>query len=630
MLQATLTTRAIVRGVRLYHRASVASASAQVDLRASVGASPGISSYNSSSPHNRLDSIGCDQSHRVSASKNSDSAIRIPENSSTCESSHTHRNNNYGSTSSRQQQIHVHVGNVTKMLRYQEFSPRESRPANSSRKESRRGEISNQDYAAPNRTASPLPSSTAHLKSNPKLKRDTSNTGISNERPRWRNRKETTRSEKHISPKKQNNVATSEWIQVSSTPPMSKLSDLFPSLNRIIEFELQKGVIDLNIMERLKHTSDSNYTTVLHALDELHASKSLYATETINDVNSTIPLWTPDSSSPMILEARVQLSYRAQPVGWFIRLPCRSLVNAVLNHVRRANKLLLTSVEYSKLKQERKKWREGLWKGVYVEYESTAEKKANQSALEDELHDEKELMWGHGNIREEVEEYATLDPLEGQSDTTTSFYSDQHDNEGADYVQSYMQNHPFPSQVVMPSSYQPLRSGSTIVSVREFSPSLSDISFTADKHIPWEQHAFHMSPLLKISDSVVRVETSDLSVTEEDIQFLFRGYDLASISDSTESTDLPFGFDSFLKSLGWNIPGNGNAEILVQGIHAPRERIPKRGQTKGVPIRANSHTFLVRLSSPAEARMAVRDINGYFLREFGDRLHVTAFPSSDL
>ena len=89
-------------------------------------------------------------------------------------------------------------------------------------------------------------------------------------------------------------------------------------------------------------------------------------------------------------------------------------------------------------------------------------------------------------------------------------------------------------------------------------------------------------------------------------------------------------YDAFLKSLGWNIPGNGNAEILVQGIHAPRERIPKRGQTKGVPIRANSHTFLVRLSSPAEARMAVRDINGYFLREFGDRLHVTAFPSSDL
>ncbi len=584
--QSIAASRAAFHRVRLIHQSSVALSLAQVD--------------------DVSDSIAVHHSNRVSSSTVSDLSLRVPENDN-----------------ARRTYQRIQVSNFTKMLRYQENSSHEPRRIKLSRQESggdykrRRELISNQDdYAAP---ASP----TTHQKG-------------TNERPRWRTRQKAARSETHIVPNERNRAATSEWIQVSSTPVMSKLSDLFPSLNQIIEFELQKGIVDLDVLERLKHNSGTRYNAAFQALDELDASNSFYTTEPINNDKTTIPLWTPSSSinsqqtyqdvCPMIQEARLQLSNRAHPKGWFLRLPCRSVVNAILNHVRLANKQLLYSVHINNLKQQRKKWREGLWKGVHADYESLAEKKEMQSALENDHDDEKELMWGCGGLGQDVEEIPPLDrPAVGESDNAITFNADHQDDEVSAYLQSYMQKYSFPSQRTVPPSYQPLKSGSTIVSVREFLP--YEISLADKKLIPWEQHAFYLSPLLNISDTVARVETSDLNVSEEDIQFLFRGYDLKTIPEIIESTTLSFGYDTFLQSLGWNIASNGNV-MLVNGGHEAHEKFSMRRRAKGVTSRVNSHTFLVRFASSAEARMAIRDYNGHS-REHGERLHVTAFPSSD-
>ena len=597
--QSVSGSRTTLHLVRLHHRSSVASASASASalVQADVRTSPSyyFSSHNTSSPH-----------HDIS------------------DSNQLHQSNPSFQTTDNYNGHESTLGNG----RISSHKPRNENISNR-----------NKNYGDNIRHASSL-SPSAHQTIQPKLRRNQHRASIY-ERPRWRDNQKVTRSETRIGPKKQINVASTEWIQVSSTPPMSKLSDLFPSLNQIIEFELQKGIIDLDVLERLKHDSGASHTAAFRALGELDASNSLYTTEKINDDNPNIPLWTPASSSnspdaypdnyPIVQEARIQLSYRAQPVGWFLRLPCRSVVNAVLNHVRLANKQLLNSVQLNNLKQDRKKWRECLWKGVYADYESLAEKKDMRSALDKEHHDEKELMWGYGKLGQDIEDNSVLESsVVGESDTATTFDDDRRNDEGNDYLQSYMQRHPFPSQLMNSSSYRPLKSGSTIVSVREFSPYLADVALSDKKHVPWEQHAFHLSPLLNISDSVVRVETSDLNVSEEDIQYLFRGYDLKSIPESTELTTLPSGIDKIIESLGWNVQCNGNADMLVHGKHAPYERGSERGHTKGAPNRANRNTFLVRFSSPAEARMAVRDTNGQFIREYGERLQVTLFPSSGL
>lgn len=595
--QSILVWRAALHRVRLYHR-------------------PALSS---TSPHDMSDSIDMLQSNRVSSSKNSDSSRRVPENTDfTLRGSGMHQQ--------------IHVGNFMKMLRYQDTASHEPPNENFSRKvrvsdsTPRRGLMSNQDGDA----ASPSP--TTHLKANPELRRKQSQ-AVASERPSWRNRQKVKLPETHVAPKKQNNVATSEWIQVSSTPPMSKLSDLLPSLNQILEFEQQKGIIDLNVLESLKHNSSAR--SVFRSLDELDGSNSLYTTEVISDGRTAIPLWTPTSSDnsqhsymldacPMIQEARIQLSICAHPVGWFLRLPCRSVVNAVLNHVCLANNQLLNSVQISSLKHERKKWREGLWKGVYAEYESCAEVKDMQLALENDHLDEKEMMWGYGNLEQDEECSLLESAAVRESDPGTAY--DQN-NEGKRYLQSYIQKHPFPSQLLRLSSYRPLKSGSKIVSVREFTPLMSE--FTDEKHIPWDQCAFYLSPLLNISDSVIRLETSDLYLSEEDIQQIFRGYDLKSIPEIIESATLPYGFDAFIRALGWNIASGSNVDMTAKGNYEPNENISMRGRTKKMTRREKTNTFLVRFASPSEARMAIRDINRN-LREYGDRLHVTAFPSSDL
>jgi len=530
---------------------------------------------------------------------------------------------------------------------------------------------------------------------------------ISRERPRWRNKNVSDNRPKMNTDTKVK-VTTSEWIKVSNIPPMSKLSDVFPSLNQIIEYEMQKGIIDLDALD---NTGFDNVTS--HALDSVGALNSLYSTKQISDGKRSIPLWTPPSSDsdegetfPMILEARVHLSYRARPMGWFLRLPNRSVVHAVLNHVRRAEneqwgKWHLPN-EAKNLKHQRKKWREGLWKGVWNEYERGVNEENTRVALEDESHDEKELMWGDGLKEEEEEDDNSLvkSPLEEGVEMTESCHAVEQKNDvdaeekehgtgaekqqnevdadeqkndiGAegqqndidaeeqqnavdsekldaekqkkaekqkdsarDYIEEYSQSHPFPTQLAKPNAthtplYQLVKSGSTALSIREFAPYPSDNSLSSNNHNdhpPWEQHSFHLSPLLNLSDSVIRVETENLRINEEDIQYFFRGYDLEAIMpESREATSFPSCYSDFPKSIGWNVNMQGNVDFIVKGNADPQRQQSKypRNRDEKVPIGARRHTFLVRFATSADARMAVRDKKG--TTRDGLRLSVTQYP----
>ena len=460
------------------------------------------------------------------------------------------------------------------------------------------------------------------------------------ERPSWRNgRKRYRKREKKQQQQRstlENNlrkkpvITTSDWIQVSNTPPMSKLSDLYPSLNRIIKYELQKGIIDLDALGSLDSSVDS---VTLNALNGVGALETLYSTQTIND-GGVIPLWKPDTSDdfdatvvggdnkdscPMLLEARIHLSYRARPMGWFLRLPNRSVVHAVLNHVRRAR----YSYHDINLKDERRNWREGLWRGVYDEYERVANEKYDDH--------EKELMWGEGD--------AVLESLKGSGcddefmQTSSAGEGDeegveqQQEDSVEDYLQTYIEAFPFPSESAQANNvstpkaeHQLLKVGSMPLKIREFLPYPSDISELSSEfaQAPWEQHSFHLSPKLNLSDSVVRVETRDLRINEKDIKFWYRGYEMEEIlpvSEEEESTSnnnstLSTCLTDFPESrLGWNMNVTGNnVNCVIKGI--PEAQLAFEPKRKGVPIRANRNTFLVRFATPADARMAVRDTDG--------------------
>jgi hypothetical protein len=474
---------------------------------------------------------------------------------------------------------------------------------------------------------------TANTKSNSQAKSHNEN-AYKEDRPRWRSRNNSAESSVIVNATSLRNVATSEWLHIYNTPLMSKLSDLFPCLNQIINYELAKGIIDLDTVLHDPRYFDSHLRVA--ALEKVGATlDTLYPTSQIinDDDNSSenIPLWSPreeyttiNPSSlydicPMILEARVQLSYRALPVGWFVRLPSRSVVHAVINHIRRAEQDKWASSNDDKiLKQHRKEWREGLWKGVYAEYEYAAGKKEMMLSVQQEGRDEKELMWGDKWDEESTDELLLENATEG-GDGNQTLPLEASEKNADDYIQRYSQSHPYsPSQSMdqvtrQASPYHLMKSGSKILSVREFSPHPPNISSSSKENLPWEQHAFSLSPHLKLSDSVVRVETSDLTATEEDIQYFFRGYDLMGIKEETKQDVYFDAFTTYTRSIGWNITSTGIVDLLtVEGKHTDRKHGTQR-------------VFLVHFASSAEARMAIRDKDGKLEEGFGWSL--TAYPN---
>ena len=494
---------------------------------------------------------------------------------------------------------------------------------------------------------------------------------LASERPSWRdgwhksnnnrqyNNKQRRSKKKNRKPqqpelKLPTHVSTSEWVEISGTPPNTKLSDLYPSLNSIIEYELNKGILDLDSLGSLDGVDDAT----MKALNSVDALKTLYPEQNINgdNGNNILPLWTPSSdyfdslqkgggdACPIICEARIHLSYRARPMGWFLRFPNRSVVNAVLNHVRRAR----YSWHDLSLKEARRDWREGLWRGVYDEYEVKANEKERDMALKEEDHDEKELMWGEEFTTEEekvVVEAAEDTEIQGDLAPETTGQEESDDNMQASDIEDYMNNYseafPFPrqGQSATPSASpnQLLKVASMPLKIREFLPYPSDTTIDSEhqRQPPWEQHSFHLSPTLNLSENVVRVETEDLRVNERDVRFWFRGYDTESIQlkeNSDESTDnglTPDLAEYPEKQLNWNVNGvskdQSNVDFLIKGI--TQRDLKYEYKRKGTPIKSTRNTFLVRFATSSDARMAVRDQGGKPAYRGGPFISMSQYPN---
>ncbi|KAL7520727.1 hypothetical protein ACHAWX_005436 [Stephanocyclus meneghinianus] len=461
-------------------------------------------------------------------------------------------------------------------------------------------------------------------------------------------------------------VTTSEWVLVSNIPPMSKLSDLFPSLSEILEFEIKKGIIDLdkllNNKDNANHASPSQNQESHDRLKAIHALPSLYTSQTIRP-NTGIPLWTfhphPNKSLPaqLILEARLHLSYRARPAGWFLRFSNRSVAHAVRCHVREAEKheaLMREQFDGERraIRRERREWTEGLWRRVWEDCEAEGVAKKNASMLEKEGGEERELMWGDDSLREQGLDESDIadsgvdvetflgDDMELQGD---SVRGNPPGGQSVDeFFDEYSRSHPYPMQSTeMPSvesvfGYHHLKCGSATLRIQEFTP--TDLH-SETKQPSWEQNSFHLGNLLDLSDSVVRVENSALTTTVDEVNYLFRGYDLKSIwPDLTGHKEhLPSWLVDLPKSIGWNlsrydatdnVTSQVAVDILLKGKNRDKQFSHGNRQQDKTIDRPTQNMFIVRFATPADARMAVRDKQGIELNK--RRLLLSQYPRVDM
>ena len=415
------------------------------------------------------------------------------------------------------------------------------------------------------------------------------------------------------------NVAKSSWILVENTPNSANVSDLYQSLNEILEFEVGKGIIDLDGI--------ANNEKALAALEKIGASESLYTTQAIEDED--IPLWTPGGDPavgggarcPLLEEARPYLSYWARPTGFFLRLPNRSVAHALLKHLEKAGALLaeekkLQTAENWRLGKEREEWVTGLWKKVQADYAQENAHKRIQGSSQGE-----EEMTTQDPPDEDTSK--SLDLSEGEcDDSRVSEGSDS--DEVFDFLQEYSESNPYPLRSATlnpePSDFGVLRCGSMRVSVKPFVPFQDPNPETRQREgeklrtVPsWEQHAFEISGNLRLCDSIVRVVTSSRIRTNE-LQHFFRHCDLEA-TWPTEEEGVGDCFRDMPSSIGWNLNGTGrrsNVDLLLSPSVASRSEwlASKRA---GRP-KAKKHTYLVRFSSPSAARMAVRNYQGAELR----------------
>ena len=412
-------------------------------------------------------------------------------------------------------------------------------------------------------------------------------------------------------------ATTSSWVLVENTPDSANVSDLYESLNEILEFELSKGIIDLDGIQ--------NNEKARAALEDIGALESLYTTQAIE--SGDIPLWAPDDGDsagsggarcPLLVEARPYLSYWARPTGFFLRLPNRSVAHALLRHVERAGALVSrqkwrNKAAHIKLGSEREEWVTGLWKRVQADYEQENADKRLQGSSRGEAEMVAQDLLGEDLSKSRdsagAEEGCGESSISGESDSDEVF----------DFLQEYTESNPYPLRTATldpdASDFSVLRCGALRVSVKGFVPfqgSNLDTRRRGDPPVPtWEQHAFEISGNLRLSDSIVRVVTNSL-IRLNELQHFFRHCDLEA-TWPTEEQGVADCFRDIPSSIGWNLNGRGrrsNVDLLLSGVSRGEFLASKK---VGLP-KAKKNTYLVRFASPSAARMAVRNYQGAELK----------------
>ncbi len=153
----------------------------------------------------------------------------------------------------------------------------------------------------------------------------------------------------------QHSLTSTEWIQVSGIPPLSSLDEILTDIERIINTELQTGIVDLDAAEAM----------VFDQVEKQKENEEYSGEITVSSPTSApLPLWDPsnhtyndngDMALPdhMVLEAHLKLSTLYRQSGWYLRFPNRSCVHAILSHVNEAERI--KNEQKNKLKQIRKK-----------------------------------------------------------------------------------------------------------------------------------------------------------------------------------------------------------------------------------------------------------------------------------
>lgn len=124
-----------------------------------------------------------------------------------------------------------------------------------------------------------------------------------------------------------------EWVRVTGIPPLSTIDELLVDIERIMNTELNTGIIDLDAAEQ-------------SLLNQVVNQKQ----ETVENIEPSspppLPLWNPNDDenvsnlpSHMVIEARMNLSTLYRQAGWFLRFPNRSCVHALLSHIEEANRI---------------------------------------------------------------------------------------------------------------------------------------------------------------------------------------------------------------------------------------------------------------------------------------------------
>ena len=109
---------------------------------------------------------------------------------------------------------------------------------------------------------------------------------------------------------------------MQNIPPSSILEDVADCIARVMQREIDSGIIDLDkaerFVERQEEGAESN-------------------DDDANDKDEDLPFWDPSGhdaslNGSYIQEARLVLSVLGRPCGWYLRMPDRSCVQAILSH----------------------------------------------------------------------------------------------------------------------------------------------------------------------------------------------------------------------------------------------------------------------------------------------------------
>ena len=481
------------------------------------------------------------------------------------------------------------------------------------------------------------------------------------------------------------------WLAITDVPPLATIDDVLREIQRVVTTELKRGILDLTKTEILMQESlitmnqssssstlSSTTATIADAVDAttdddlnllkdinenigIHISlqdddedneKEEYGTSDDDDDDdeeednesvrhSMFPLWTPPLQTNtsivpphFVLEAQIMLSTLARPMGWYLRFPNRSVVQAILQHVQEAEKIR----ESFKKEQKRKRIIQRKKKLAIQTHQEDNTTTQQQNSLH--LHVQGVEVDDHdpNNPPDEMDlftwEYQTTRPLicaGKELSIAPFFFMEQISNQNDTSLSSSSNTNPFtvpPSPQEKPIISQPSYSSSS--SSSSSLPTKKDVLSVPNMlTIPF----YHQYKSL-VDDTVIRVENCSNNSTVDDIRYFFRRFDLKqeeekcipSSTSSSSSSSIPaiLSIEGPTTLSTHDIASSNitnDTHDMTTSSHSTSKTTTKsyayesfKGDKKIHPSNLSTitpmktKTFLVRFKTSAYARAAIREL----------------------